>query len=515
MEPPGLGEGTLTSEWGRAATLPLNSVCNAAKLRDDSGMRALLPLAVLGFSCLLNSVSAQGPTTTSPVVAEILKLSRAKVNEDVIVAYVQHAPRGNVSAADLLELHSNGISSRVLVALLNPNTPADAAQMAARTEVSPPIVQAQPTPQNVAASAPAVDSSNSAPTVVETPVVNYVSAPVYVGGGSIYYHEDAWWGIGLGWGYGWWGSCYPWYGYGWYPYYGFWGWGYYANCGYHHHHHHSDFDGDHGHGGHNWNNGHSWAHSRNGNVGRSTVARASGSPNNGMTASSASRSVSGTATPRSQATASRAGTSTATGSRNPANTMAGASRAGMGSGANTVTRSSTSAANARPTTAGAGQNGVARQGVTPSGGANRPAAVAGTRQQSPTMATRSVASPTRSAPSSFSPAPARTVTPRATGSPAMNSGYQGGGQISRNTYASAGSVGSYASARSFSAPSSMGSYSAARSYSGASSYSGGAIRGGYSGGGVSRGYSGGGGGGFRGGGFGGGGHGGGLGGGRR
>src|SRR6185503_8575811 len=122
------------------------------------------------------------------------------------------------SAADLVELHSNGISSRVLVALLN-SRPPDPAQSAATTEVHQPVsdpAPAQPAPQSVEAPAQTGAASISSPAVVEAPLVDYVSTPVYVGVGSIYYPNYGWRGIGWGWGYlGW--SCYPWYGYGWYP----------------------------------------------------------------------------------------------------------------------------------------------------------------------------------------------------------------------------------------------------------------------------------------------------------
>ena len=216
-------------------------------------MRALLPLAVLGLSCLVSSVSAQSPTSASPIVADILKLSRAKMDEGVIVAYAQKAPRGNVSAAELVALHSNGISSRVLLALLDPHSPAALAQMAAPTEVAQPVsdqAPAQPAAQSVAASAQAGASGISSPAVVEAPLVDYVSDPVYVGVGSVYYPNYSWGGIGWDSGYAGWNSCYPWYGYGWYPYYGY--SGYYAHCGYYRYGHH----GHHGHHGHDGNKGH-------------------------------------------------------------------------------------------------------------------------------------------------------------------------------------------------------------------------------------------------------------------
>ena len=118
-------------------------------------MRALLLLTFLGFSCLVSSVRAQSPAPTSPVVADILKLSKAKVDESVIVNYVERAPHVNVTATDLMELHSNGISSRVLLALLN-SRPAEPTQMAASTENRPPASDQAP-------AAPAAQASTAAP----------------------------------------------------------------------------------------------------------------------------------------------------------------------------------------------------------------------------------------------------------------------------------------------------------------------------------------------------------------
>ena len=451
-------------------------------------MRTLISLAVLGFSCLVSSVFAQSPASTSPVVTDILKLSRAKVDEGVVLAYVQNAPRGNVSAADLLTLHSNGISSRVLVALLDPRPTADRGETEAPAEAPPPV--SEPAAQNAEATAQETSAISSV-AVVETPVVDYVSAPVYVGGGSIYYGA-AWcgsgwgWGWGLGWGWGW---GYPWYGYGCYPYRS----GYYAHYGSHHHHH--------GHGHH----GHSGGHHHNGgglhvSGGGSTIAGSAGNRNSGLTASPASRSISGGATARLPLPGSRADTGTAArnfSSRNAGNASAGVGRVATSPGGNMAPRSSTSAANGRSTAPGMPQNGGARPTVTPSGGANRPVTVPGTGQRSSTIAGRNVAPPTRSAPAS--PRPVGTVTAAHAGSPNRHSGYQGGGQTA------AGSPGpsvGHSSGRSVSAPVSMGNYSAGRSSAG------GSFRGGYSGGGGSRGFSGGG-GGSRGGGFGGGGHGGG------
>ncbi len=420
-------------------------------------MRALLPLAILGFSCVVNLVSAQDSASPSPVVADILKLSQAKVDEGVIVAYLQGAPRENIAAADLVQLHSNGVSSRVLVALLNSHPPTDAAQSPAQTEVSSPVSNQS-----------AVEAA-SFPAVVEAPLVDYVSAPVYVGGGSVYYQDDGWWGVGLGLGLGFgycgWSSWYPWCGFGGYrSYYG---------CSRSYVHWGSRHDG---HGGH-------WAGhpqrvgggGRSSGVGRSTFAGAGAHPGSGLAASPGGRSVSGGATARPPVGGNRAGANTGNvSSRNPGNAVAGGRGAATPVG-NPVRRSSTTAAIGRATVAGVGPNSGARPVGTASGGVNRPVAVTGAGQQSPTLAGRGFVSPTPS-----------VSTPRYAGNSTMHPVYPGGGQRSTGNYAS-GFGGGQVTARSFSAPSSMGSYSAGRSFSG------GSHPGGFSGGGA-RGFSGGGGG---------------------
>src|SRR5262245_29604665 len=52
-------------------------------------------------------------------VKDILKLSRAKIHEDVIIAFVEHPKRGfNLTAADVIELRKQGVSDRVVTAML-------------------------------------------------------------------------------------------------------------------------------------------------------------------------------------------------------------------------------------------------------------------------------------------------------------------------------------------------------------------------------------------------------------
>jgi hypothetical protein len=436
----------------------LYSLCKSADFNDSSGMRAFLFPAILGLSCLVSSVPAQSPTAPSPIVADILKLSRAKMKEEVIVAYAQKAPPGKVSAGDLLTLHSNGISSQVLLALMDSHTASDPAQATA-SDVPPTVSDQAPiqaVAEDPATAGPVVTASASAP-IVEAPLVNYVSTPVYVGAGSIYYPDYAWSGFGWSWGYVGWSSWYPWYGYGCYPYYGY--SGYYAHHYHHDHHHHG-----HGHHGHHATSG--------GHRGRSTVA-AAGRSQSGVR-STASEGRSGVATARPQLGGNRAVAGAASGnlsSRSPANTTT-RSQASTLSRGNATPRSTAPTGNARSTTATIGQTGNARAGVgvTPARAANRPMTASRIGQPSTTTATRSFARP-----ASSSVSPARPVSPGNTGRTALSSGYHGG---QRAGSANVGR-GNFAAPRSYAAPSSMGRYSAARSSGGGASmrsFSGGGSR---------------------------------------
>ena len=136
---------------------------------------------------------------------DVLKLSRAKVNEEVIVAFVQSGNRHfSLSASEILHLRKEGVSDRVLTAMLG--------------QTPPP-----PTPPP-AVSEPAFSAEASAPQYVSPPATtSYVeTAPVstvYVGTPSYYSYYDPW---------PYWSSWYP------YPAFAFgfyWGWGW-GGCGY-------------------------------------------------------------------------------------------------------------------------------------------------------------------------------------------------------------------------------------------------------------------------------------------
>ena len=451
----------LRRAFPRPAAKTCDSLGNPAKFSDASAMRAPCLLTVLGFSFLAGSVFAQ-----SPVVGDVLKLSRAKVDESVIVTYVQQAPRGTVSAADLLTLHSNGLSSRVLLALLDSQTAAGRAPIVASVEATPPVPAQAPAP-------PVAQNAETSSAVVEVPVVNYVAAPVYVGPGSVYYYDEGWWGFGWGLGVGWgwgcaswgWNSCSPWYAYGWYPYYGY----YYGDCDSDNHHGDDYHHGNGGHQGNSGQDGKGQVHSlnrggREAAVGRSTVAASAGSQNREIATSRVGRPATGAAPASQPMTASRGGgtASSTPSSRSAVSTLPGTRGVESRSGS-TVQRSSTYVPAGRASTVGVAPNTGASPGVASS--ASRPATLPGSRQ-APTTVERSTAVPAGTAPSSYGSA--GTTPPRYVGSPATSSGYQVG---QRAPASSVGAGGGYAPSRSYSAP--AASYSAGRSSRGSSGGGGG------------------------------------------
>lgn len=130
-------------------------------------LRALAALAMLALSAMpvaaQNSSPAPGAVATAPAnptapqlsfgVPDVLKLSNAKVSEDTIVSYVQYSGRsyGALSAGEIVYLHEQGVSDRVVATMLE--------QRKRFTEAAAPTI-AQPTaiasaPQYQQAPAPA------------------------------------------------------------------------------------------------------------------------------------------------------------------------------------------------------------------------------------------------------------------------------------------------------------------------------------------------------------------------
>lgn len=172
--------------------------------------------------------SAIAPANLSPGAADVLKLTRAKVGEDIIVAYIQSTDRRyNLRAEEIVHLQQQGVSSPILVAMLN-ETPA-------ATEPAPAI------PENSSAAGTEAAPSLSTEGVLETPSTSTVyvipaSTTYYAFDGSWPYWYDPWpyayryYYYPSYWYSSW---CYPYY---WYPFFSlgvYWG-----ACGYYHGHQH-------------------------------------------------------------------------------------------------------------------------------------------------------------------------------------------------------------------------------------------------------------------------------------
>jgi len=129
--------------------------------------------------CFAASIAAQEPGTpgvapsiSAPVAEtvplstgaeEILKLSRAKINDEVTVAFVQNSDRRySLNASEIVYLRKEGVSERVLVAMLNepqttvdPQSPPQPEAMATAAEASAPQYVAPPATTTFLETAPA------------------------------------------------------------------------------------------------------------------------------------------------------------------------------------------------------------------------------------------------------------------------------------------------------------------------------------------------------------------------
>jgi len=163
-------------------------------------------------------------------VPQVLQLSRAKVDDSTIIAYIQNSGNNyGLDAAQIVYLKQQGVSSGVINTMLNQHT--QPAQTTAQTATSQPASQ---------------DSYNAqTATVVTQPTVTYVqpapSSTVYViPDTQTYRYNDQFYYYPYNYSY------YPYYGGWYYPpvsfsfgfgggYRGGWGGGYHGGGGWHHH----------------------------------------------------------------------------------------------------------------------------------------------------------------------------------------------------------------------------------------------------------------------------------------
>ena len=126
--------------------------------------------------------SAPPPVQLSYGVPEILKLGRAHVSDEVIVAFIKSSGRiYRLSASEILYLREQGVSDPVLTAMLE-----------SRRNVTAPAPQLAPEPAQNAAPANSGSSSPHSASVVTQPAPTYVApAPVYVQPSPVYIYPSS------------------------------------------------------------------------------------------------------------------------------------------------------------------------------------------------------------------------------------------------------------------------------------------------------------------------------------
>ena len=128
------------------------------KLKVVSAL-AVLMIGVLCWNGSTLSTAQSAPANQSPQLQEVVKLTQAKMSDDVILAYIRNSGASyNLSADDILYLNNQGVSQPVISALLQskpsaasaPVMPATPAPMVSQPQVSPYPGQA-PTAPSMAA----------------------------------------------------------------------------------------------------------------------------------------------------------------------------------------------------------------------------------------------------------------------------------------------------------------------------------------------------------------------------
>jgi len=180
--------------------LALSAMTVAAQ---DSTTSTTTPAASATSTAATASASQTAPQLTSGV-PDVLKLAHAKVGEDTIVTFVQNSGTsyGGLSASEIVYLHEQGVSDRVVTAMLDQRqrlTEAAAQQNATATTAT-----TQATTQAVTDA-----SAGQYPQAYALPTVTYVQQPASTV--SVYVMRD---------------SSRSYVDYGYYPSYGYYGWSY-------------------------------------------------------------------------------------------------------------------------------------------------------------------------------------------------------------------------------------------------------------------------------------------------
>ena len=177
--------------------------------------------------------AAEPAVPLPPDAEDILKLSRAKVHEDVIVAFILNSGRKfKLTAAEVIELRKQGVSERVLTTMLQPSSPAVAPPPPAPAPEPVPTVTPPPSPTPAPQYATVQTTEPPVYVAPDAPPSYYYDYPYYASSSyyPYYYPYYPYYPYYCG---------YPYYGY---PYWGFsigfgFGCGYYGYYGHGHHHH--------------------------------------------------------------------------------------------------------------------------------------------------------------------------------------------------------------------------------------------------------------------------------------
>src|ERR1019366_7516172 len=116
------------------------------------------------------SASETRPVQLSPGVPDILKLGRAHVGDEAILAFISNSGRTyHLSVSEILYLREQGVSDQVVTAMLN-----------SRQNAAATIAQAAPQPAQTGPTADWVNSSpQPAPVATQFEPAYVAAAPVY------------------------------------------------------------------------------------------------------------------------------------------------------------------------------------------------------------------------------------------------------------------------------------------------------------------------------------------------
>jgi hypothetical protein len=206
-------------------------IAKRREMRKSGAFRAWLSagalvLGTMGTASGINALAQEASAVQSapaarfsPGVADVVKLVNAKVDLEVIKAYIQNSPTAyNPSATEIIALKDHGVGPEILTAMLQRGAEVRAQAMQAASAAAGPTVP-QGVPAGANPYAPAYDySSQPAYPTYAYPAASY-GYPSYYADYPVSYYG--------GYNYG---NCWPWYcpsfSFGCYPYCGYGGYSY-------------------------------------------------------------------------------------------------------------------------------------------------------------------------------------------------------------------------------------------------------------------------------------------------